>query len=132
MTYFWVSSLFLCLRRLPASVPMIFTYVALLTYCALYACISRQTNLFYDFIFHLSGLASDVYAQRPCFTATMFSKPHQVHKDLSTDLHDELDWKPGSLQTLDIPLNVTSLAVEPIAGFLAAGKFSPLLSRCEV
>jgi hypothetical protein len=61
----------------------------------------------------------------------MFSKQHQVHKDLSTDLHDELDWKPGSIQTLDIPLNVTSLAVEPIAGFLAAGKFSRL-SRCEV
>lgn len=63
----------------------------------------------------------------------MFSKHHdeQVHRDLSTDLHDELDWKLGSLQTIDFPLNVTTLAVEPIAGLLAAGKFLRFLSQCE-
>lgn len=67
-------------------------------------------------------------------TPTMLSKHHDepAYKDLSTDLHDELDWKLGSLQTIDIPLNVTTLAVQPTAGLLAAGKFSRLLSQCEV
>lgn len=64
----------------------------------------------------------------------MLSKHHDepVHRDLSTDLHDELDWKPGSLQTIDIPLNVTTLAIQPTAGLLAAGKFSRFLSQCGV
>ncbi|KDR85736.1 hypothetical protein GALMADRAFT_218826 [Galerina marginata CBS 339.88] len=52
----------------------------------------------------------------------MFSK-HNEHTlpDLSTDLRDEQDWRIGSLRTLDFPLNVTTLAIEPIAGLLAAG-----------
>jgi len=56
----------------------------------------------------------------------MFSKRHDepVLRDLSTDLHDGLDWRPGSLQAIDIPLDVTTLAFEPIAGLLATGKFS--------
>ncbi|KAF9567769.1 WD40 containing snare-dependent exocytosis protein [Agrocybe pediades] len=41
--------------------------------------------------------------------------------DLSIDLHDEFDWKVGSLRTFDFPLNVTSLAVDPVASLLAAG-----------
>ncbi|KAF8971726.1 WD40-repeat-containing domain protein [Flammula alnicola] len=52
----------------------------------------------------------------------MFSKQHEsVLADLSTDLRDEEDWKVGSLKAFDFPLNVTTLAIEPISGLLAAG-----------
>ena len=52
----------------------------------------------------------------------MFSKhPEHVLADVSVDLRDEQDWKLGSLRILDFPLNITSLAVEPVMGLLAAG-----------
>ena len=52
----------------------------------------------------------------------MFSK-HQdtTLADLSLDLTHETDWKVGTLRKFTFPLNVTSLAVEPVAGLLAAG-----------
>lgn len=53
----------------------------------------------------------------------MFSK-HPVLADVSADLRDEQDWKLGSLRILDFPLNITSLAVEPVMGLLAAGMCS--------
>ncbi|KAF8808127.1 WD40 containing snare-dependent exocytosis protein [Phlegmacium glaucopus] len=54
----------------------------------------------------------------------MLSK-HPVHlADLSSDIRDELDWKIGSLRTLEFPLNITSLAIEPVTGLLAAGTSS--------
>ncbi|CAA7264832.1 unnamed protein product [Cyclocybe aegerita] len=52
----------------------------------------------------------------------MFSKHHEpVLADLSTDLSDPNDWNVGNLRTFDFPPNITTLAVEPIAGILAAG-----------
>ena len=57
----------------------------------------------------------------------MFSKSaERVLADLSTDLRDEQDWKIGPLRTLDFPLNITSLAVEPVKGLLAAGMYTLL------
>jgi len=53
----------------------------------------------------------------------MLSK-HPVHlADLSNDLRDQQDWKIGSLRTFEFPLNITSLAVEPVTGLLAAGMY---------
>jgi len=112
---------------------MILTCVLPLAYYAPYACqcISRHSIQFYDFNLHfrdvvLTGFDFAVWSNTSVILLTpiMFSKSRDepVHRDLSTDLHDELDWKPGSLQTIDIPLDVTTLAVEPIAGLLAAGK----------
>lgn len=53
----------------------------------------------------------------------MFSKqtPDLVLTDLSTDLQDEQDWKVGTLKTFDFPLNITTLAIEPISRLLAVG-----------
>jgi len=52
----------------------------------------------------------------------MFSKHHgAVVADLSADLSDGADWNVGSLRKFSFPLNITALAVEPIAGLLAAG-----------
>jgi len=62
----------------------------------------------------------------------MFSPRHEaVLADLSTDLSDEIDWKVGSLRVFDFPLNIAALAVEPVAGLLAAGVLrpSPLRAR---
>ncbi|KAG7099718.1 hypothetical protein E1B28_001536 [Marasmius oreades] len=41
--------------------------------------------------------------------------------DLSNDLHDEVDWKPGPLRVFEYALNVTAIAIEPISGLLAIG-----------
>ncbi len=52
----------------------------------------------------------------------MFSKHHgTVVADMSADLSDEADWNVGSLKKFNFPLNITALAVEPIAGLFAAG-----------
>ena len=54
----------------------------------------------------------------------MFSKhPEHILTDVSTDLRDERDWKLGSLRTLDFPLDITSLAIEPVIGLLAVGMY---------
>ena len=54
----------------------------------------------------------------------MFSKhPEHVLADVSSDLRDEQDWKLGSLRILDFPLDITSLAVEPVMGLLAVGMY---------
>lgn len=56
----------------------------------------------------------------------MFSPRHEaILADLSTDLSDEIDWKVGSLRVFDFPLNIAALAVEPVAGLLAAGVIQP-------
>ncbi|KAF5385371.1 hypothetical protein D9615_001225 [Tricholomella constricta] len=44
-----------------------------------------------------------------------------VYIDLSMDLRDPDDWKAGSLRTFEYPLNITTLATEPISGLLAIG-----------
>ncbi|RDB29510.1 Uncharacterized protein C1F3.03 [Hypsizygus marmoreus] len=44
-----------------------------------------------------------------------------VYIDLSLELRDPDDWRIGPLRTLDIPLNVTTMATEPISGLLAVG-----------
>ncbi|KAJ3721812.1 lethal giant larvae like, C-terminal-domain-containing protein [Lentinula raphanica] len=49
----------------------------------------------------------------------MFSKHHEPVIDLSLDLREPQDWKPGVLRTLDYALKVTALAYEPIGGLLA-------------
>jgi len=52
----------------------------------------------------------------------MFTKPvDSALTDLSIDLHDEFDWKVGSLRSFDFPLNVTALAIDPVASLLAVG-----------
>jgi hypothetical protein len=54
----------------------------------------------------------------------MFSKhPEHVLADVSTDLREERDWKLSSLRILDFPLDITSLAVEPVIGLLAVGMY---------
>lgn len=54
----------------------------------------------------------------------MFSKhPEHVLVDLSTELRDEQDWKLGTLRILEFPLNITSLAVEPVMGLFAVGMY---------
>lgn len=54
----------------------------------------------------------------------MFSKhPEHVLADLSIDLRDEQDWELGRLRILDFPLDITSLAVEPVIGLLAVGMY---------
>jgi hypothetical protein len=52
-----------------------------------------------------------------------FKNPERVLADLSIDLHDEHDWKLGSLRILDFPVDITSLAVEPVIGLLAVGMY---------
>ncbi|KAH9486242.1 hypothetical protein JR316_0000306 [Psilocybe cubensis] len=55
----------------------------------------------------------------------MFSKQSElVLPDLSPDLRDEFDWKVGSLRSFDFPLNITSLAIEPVNGLLGIGTSS--------
>ncbi|KAG5638396.1 hypothetical protein H0H81_000292, partial [Sphagnurus paluster] len=41
--------------------------------------------------------------------------------DLSMDLRDLDDWNAGPLRTFEYPLNITTLATEPISGLLAIG-----------
>ncbi|KAI3622792.1 wd40 containing snare-dependent exocytosis protein [Moniliophthora roreri] len=41
--------------------------------------------------------------------------------DLSSELRELQDWKPGSLRVFEYALNVTALAIEPVSGLLAAG-----------
>jgi hypothetical protein len=54
----------------------------------------------------------------------MFAKQHDMAAlaDLSTDLCDESDWRVGILRTFSFPLNVSAVAVEPLAGLIAVGK----------
>jgi syntaxin-binding protein 5 len=53
----------------------------------------------------------------------MFAKPQEtVLTDLSTDLCDETDWRVGTLRSFNFPLNVSTVAVEPLAGLIAVGK----------
>lgn len=42
--------------------------------------------------------------------------------DLSVDLRDVQDFKPGILRSFDFASQVTALAVDPSSGFLAFGK----------
>ncbi|KAK7695037.1 hypothetical protein QCA50_002225 [Cerrena zonata] len=52
----------------------------------------------------------------------MFSRHEgKVFVDLSAELNDESDWKPGILRNLSHYIDVSSLAYEPIAGLLAIG-----------
>ncbi|KAK1234875.1 Lethal(2) giant larvae sro7 [Marasmius sp. AFHP31] len=50
-----------------------------------------------------------------------FFKQRETVLDLSSDLHDALDWKPGPLRVFEYALNITALAIEPISGLLAVG-----------
>lgn len=52
----------------------------------------------------------------------MFSKQPEISiADLSIDLRDKDDWSVGVLKAYDIPLDVTTLAIEPISRILAIG-----------
>jgi hypothetical protein len=51
----------------------------------------------------------------------MFAKQDTALADLSTDLCDETDWKIGILRTFNFPLNVSTVAIEPLAGLIAVG-----------
>ncbi|KAJ7161293.1 WD40 containing snare-dependent exocytosis protein [Mycena crocata] len=52
----------------------------------------------------------------------MFKHDHTVYADLSGDLRDgKSDWNVAALRSFDYPQNLTSVAVEPIAGLLAIG-----------
>jgi hypothetical protein len=53
----------------------------------------------------------------------MFLKHHDqsVSIDLSHELRDPQDWKVGILRSFEYPLNITTLAIEPISGLLAFG-----------
>jgi hypothetical protein len=53
----------------------------------------------------------------------MFLKRHDqsLNIDLSLDLRDPQDWKVGILRSFEYPLNITTLAIEPISGLLACG-----------
>ena len=54
--------------------------------------------------------------------AIMFSKSHHSFLELSNDIQDEHDWVIGHLKTIDIPLNITAFAVEPVTKLLAVGE----------
>jgi hypothetical protein len=55
----------------------------------------------------------------------MFTKQqHTSFLELSNDLQDENDWVIGHLRTLNIPLNVTAFALEPVTKLLAIGEYS--------
>lgn len=63
----------------------------------------------------------------------MFAKQQDTAlADLSTDLCDETDWKIGILRTFTFPLNVSAVAVEPLAGLIAVGKVVKLLLAVTV
>ncbi|KAJ7170200.1 WD40 containing snare-dependent exocytosis protein [Mycena filopes] len=51
----------------------------------------------------------------------MFKHDRNVFTDLSADLRDKTDWKPATLRSFEYPLNITAVAVEPLAGLLAVG-----------
>ncbi|KAJ7040330.1 WD40 containing snare-dependent exocytosis protein [Mycena alexandri] len=51
----------------------------------------------------------------------MFKQDRTVFKDLSADLRDETDYKVATLKSFEYPLNITAVAVEPLAGLLAVG-----------
>ncbi|KAJ6503249.1 WD40 containing snare-dependent exocytosis protein [Mycena vitilis] len=44
-----------------------------------------------------------------------------VYTDLSIDLRDKTDWNVAVLRSFEYPLNITTVAIEPIAGLLAVG-----------
>ncbi|KAL0576712.1 Lethal(2) giant larvae sro7 [Marasmius crinis-equi] len=50
-----------------------------------------------------------------------FFKQREPVLDLSGDLRDAPEWKPGPLRVFEYALNVTALAIEPISGLLAVG-----------
>jgi len=53
----------------------------------------------------------------------MFAKQQETAlANFSADLCDETDWRVGTLRTFDFPLNVSAVAVEPLAGLIAVGK----------
>ncbi|KAJ7675329.1 lethal giant larvae like, C-terminal-domain-containing protein [Mycena rosella] len=51
----------------------------------------------------------------------MFKHDRTVYADLSVDLRDKADFNMAVLRSFEYPLNVATLAVEPIAGLLAIG-----------
>ncbi|KAJ6621080.1 lethal giant larvae like, C-terminal-domain-containing protein [Mycena sp. CBHHK59/15] len=51
----------------------------------------------------------------------MFKHDRTVYLDLSTDLRDNSDWNAAALRSFEYPLDVTTLAVEPISSLLAIG-----------
>ena len=52
----------------------------------------------------------------------MFKHDRAVYADFSADLRDKSDWNVAALRTFDYPLNVSTIAIEPIAGLLAIGR----------
>ncbi|KAJ7361454.1 WD40 containing snare-dependent exocytosis protein [Mycena albidolilacea] len=44
-----------------------------------------------------------------------------VYADLSVDLQDKADWNVAVLRSFDYPLNITTVAIEPITGLLSVG-----------
>jgi hypothetical protein len=44
-----------------------------------------------------------------------------VYADLSVDLQDKADWNVAVLRSFDYPLNITTVAIEPITGLLGVG-----------
>ncbi|KJA28406.1 hypothetical protein HYPSUDRAFT_197277 [Hypholoma sublateritium FD-334 SS-4] len=58
----------------------------------------------------------------------MFSKQPEISlADLSIDLRDKDDWSVEALKTYDVPLDVTTLAIEPISRILAIGTSSGII-----
>lgn len=54
----------------------------------------------------------------------MFSRHEEkVFVDLSAELNEESDWRPGVLRNLSYYVDVSSLAYEPVAGLLAIGTY---------
>ncbi|KAJ7459170.1 WD40 containing snare-dependent exocytosis protein [Mycena galericulata] len=51
----------------------------------------------------------------------MFKHDRTVYADLSSDLRDKEDWSVTTLRNFEYPLDITTVAVEPIAGLLAIG-----------
>ncbi|KAJ7492344.1 WD40 containing snare-dependent exocytosis protein [Mycena latifolia] len=51
----------------------------------------------------------------------MFKHDRTTYADLSADLRDQSDFNVAALRSFEYPLNVTTLAVEPITGLLAIG-----------
>ena len=52
----------------------------------------------------------------------MFKSIGKSLTDFSSDLRERQDWEVGTLRTLDLVLNATTLAFDPVSSILAVGE----------
>lgn len=90
--------------------------------------IASVPHLFSDCDDALRFLASLVFGQTRkleghsfSVTATMLPFKHTACRELSTELLDQHEWHPSLLRSISFLLDISALAVDPVARLLAVG-----------